>query len=145
MHHLAADREAAGTVGHHTLALCRADGRAEVGLARQAGLALPALRRIERNDVVTFLQGGDARADVDYDPRALVSEDHREEAFRIRTGTGEFIRMADAARLDLDQDLSGLGTIQVERHHLERLARRICNGRLGFHADPLLSVRAAYH
>ena len=37
---LAADREAAGAVGHHALALGRADRGAQVGLARQAGFAL---------------------------------------------------------------------------------------------------------
>src|SRR6185437_4572415 len=61
VHHLAADREPAGAVGHHALALGRADGRAEVGLAGEAGLALPALRRVERNDVIALFHRGDAR------------------------------------------------------------------------------------
>src|SRR6185312_8546806 len=145
MNHLAADREAAGAVGHHALALCRPDGRAEVGLARQAGLALPALRRVEGNDVIALLEGGDARSDINHDSRALVAEDHGEEPLRVRARAGELVRMADPARLDLDQHLPRLGTLQIERRDFERLARRICNGCLGFHADPLLSVRAAYH
>ena len=49
---LAAEREAARAVGHHALALRRADRRAQIGLARQAGLALPALGRVERDDVI---------------------------------------------------------------------------------------------
>src|SRR6185312_4876330 len=117
--HLAADREAAGAIRHYTLALRRPDRRAEVGLARQAGLALPALRRIERNDVIALFQRGDAWSDIDHDSRALVSEDHREEALRVRTRAGELIRMADPARLDLDQDLPALGTVQIERHDFE--------------------------
>jgi hypothetical protein len=52
---LAVEREAAGAVGHQALALRRADRGAQVGLARQARLALPAFGRVERNDVVALL------------------------------------------------------------------------------------------
>src|SRR6185437_15530824 len=128
VHFLPADREAAGAVRHHALALRRANRSAEVGLARQAGLALPALRRVERNDVITLLQRGHARSDVDHDTRALVAEDHREEPLRVGTRAGELIGVADPTRLDLDQDLPGLRALQVDRHDLERLAGRVRNG-----------------
>ena len=39
------------------------------------------------------------------DARALVPEDDREQAFRVTAGAGEFVRVADARGLDLDQDL----------------------------------------
>ena len=51
-HRIAVAAEAAGAVRHQALALRRADGGAQVGAARQAGFALPAFRRVERDDVV---------------------------------------------------------------------------------------------
>ena len=59
---------------HHALALGGADRGAEIGLARQAGGAGPAFRRVERNDVVAFLHRGHAGADVDDNAGALRRE-----------------------------------------------------------------------
>ncbi|KAG1248519.1 hypothetical protein G6F68_013765 [Rhizopus microsporus] len=53
---LAVVAEAAGAVGHHALALGGAHLLAEVGLAGQAELALAALGRVERDDVVARLE-----------------------------------------------------------------------------------------
>ena len=100
-------REAAGAVGHHALALGRADRRAEVGLARQAGFALPAFRRVERDDVVALLHRGHARPDLDHDAGALVAEDRPGRALRIGAGQRELVGVADPGRLDLDQHLAG--------------------------------------
>ena len=47
--------EAAGAVRHHALALRGADRGAQVRAARQTGFALPAFRRVERDDVVAEL------------------------------------------------------------------------------------------
>jgi hypothetical protein len=58
---LAVEREAARAVGHQSLALRRADLLAEVGLPRQAELALPALGRVERDDVVVLGERRHAR------------------------------------------------------------------------------------
>ena len=80
---LAAEREARGAVGHHALALGRADRGAKVGLARQARRALPAFGRVKRNDVVAFLHRGDAGADIDDDAGALMAEDRRKQPFRV--------------------------------------------------------------
>src|SRR5439155_14767496 len=44
---LAGERETAGAVRHYALALRRADRGTQIGLARQAGPALPAFRRVE--------------------------------------------------------------------------------------------------
>src|SRR6185503_3376329 len=112
--HLLADREAAGTVRHHSLALRRADRRAEIGLARQARLALPAFRCVERDDVIALLERRDAWADVDHYAGAFVSEDHREQPLRISARAGEFIRMADAGCAYLDEDLAGLRPIEID-------------------------------
>ena len=76
---LAVEREARGAVRHDALALRRTDGGAQIGLARQAGRALPAFGRVERNDVVALFHAGHARPDVDDDAGALVPEDGREQ------------------------------------------------------------------
>ena len=75
---LAVEREARGAVRHDALALRGADGGAQVGLARQAGRALPAFRRVERDDVIALLHAGHARSDVDDDAGALMAQDGRE-------------------------------------------------------------------
>src|SRR5262249_55015912 len=77
--------ETAGTVRHHALALCGADRGAEIGPARETGFALAAFRRVERNNVITRLQGAYTGSDLSHDPSALVAEDRREQTFRIGT------------------------------------------------------------
>ena len=68
--HLAAVAgEAAGAVRHHALALGGADRGAEVGALRQAGFALAAFGRVERDDVVADLDRGHAGADLAHDAR----------------------------------------------------------------------------
>src|SRR5262252_8659983 len=74
----APEREPRRPVGHDALPLGRADGRAQIGLARQTRRALPAFRRIERNDVVALLHARHARPDIDDDAGALVAENGRE-------------------------------------------------------------------
>src|SRR5262249_11616549 len=71
----AVERKTRGAVGHHALTLRRPDRRAQIGLARQAGGALPAFRRIEGDDVVPFLYAGHIRRDIDNDPGTFVTQD----------------------------------------------------------------------
>src|SRR5882724_6197092 len=52
----------------------------------------------------------------------LVTEDCGKEAFRIRARAGELIRVADARRLQLHQDFTGLRPVQIERDDFERFA-----------------------
>ena len=130
---LAADREAAGAIGHHALALRRADRGAEIGLARQARFALPAFRRVERDDVVTLLERCHSRADIYDDSRTLVAEDHREEPLGIGARTRELVRVADARRADFDQDFTGLRTVQLDGFHDQRLSGGIGDGGTRFH------------
>src|SRR6202521_1086593 len=139
MDHLLAHREAAGAVRHDALALGGADGGAQVGLARQARLALPALGRVERNHVITLAERADAGPHVHDDARALVPENHRKQTLRIGAGTGEFVRVAHAARADLHQHFAGLRAVQIHGHHFQRPSGGVRNGSLGFHASsPLL-------
>jgi hypothetical protein len=63
-----ADREAAAAIGHHALALCRANRRAQIRLARQARFALPAFRRVQRDHVIAGLERSHAAANIDHDP-----------------------------------------------------------------------------
>ncbi len=112
---LAVEREAAGAVGHHALALRCANGGAEIGLARQAGFALPAFRRVERNDVIALLDARHARPDVDDDAGTLMTQDRRKETFRIRARTREFVGVTDTGRFDLDQYFAGLRSRQAAR------------------------------
>ena len=67
-------REAARAVGHQAFALRGADRCTEIGLAAEAGFALPAFRRVERNDVIAFVQRLHARAGVDHHTRAFMPE-----------------------------------------------------------------------
>ena len=114
-------REAAGAVRHDPLALRGADGRAQVRLAREARWAIPAFGRVKRNDVIAFLDARHPRTDIDDDAGPLVAKDSRKETLRIGPRQCEIVGMADASRLDLDKDLSLLGTFKIELDDLERL------------------------
>ena len=119
----AAEREPAGAVGHHALALGRADRGAEIGLARQAGRALPAFRRVERDDVVALFDAGHPRPDIDDDAGALMAEDRRKQPLGIGPGQRVGVGMADAGRLDLDQHLAGFRPVEPHRLDRQRLSR----------------------
>ena len=101
-------------------------------------LALPAFRRVERNDVVALLQRGHAGADIDDDARALVAEDRREQPFRIGAGAGEFVGVADAGRLDLDQHLAGFRPVEIDRLDDEGVAGLV--GYRGASVHPAVSL-----
>src|SRR5712691_3235668 len=92
---LASKRKARGAIGHQALALRGADRGAEVGLARQARRALPAFRRVERNDVIALLHAGHAWPDVDHDAGALVAEHRREQPFGVGAGERELVGVTD--------------------------------------------------
>ena len=125
---LAVDREAARAVGHQALALRRADLLAEVGLSRQAELALPALGRVERDHVVAARAASSRPAPTStHDAGAFVAEDRREEALRVVAREREPVGVADAGRLHLDQHLAGARPFEVDgldRQRLRRPSRR---------------------
>ena len=130
---LPVEREARGAIGHDTLTLRRTDGGAQIGLARQTRRALPAFRRIERDDVVPFLDAGHARPDIDDNAGAFVAQDGREQTFRVGAGQRELVGVTDARGLDLDQHLGGFWPIELDFRDSERLALLQCNGGTGFH------------
>ena len=124
---LALVAEARGAVRHQALALRGADRGAEIGLLAQAAFALAAFRRVERDDVIAGLHGGDARADLADDAGALMAEDRGEDAFAVEAVERVGVGVADAGRLDLDQHFAGLRAFEIELDDLERL--------LGFEGD----------
>src|SRR5882724_3792357 len=130
---LAAEREARGAVGHHALPLGRADGGAEIGLARETGRALPAFRRVERNDVVAFLHRGDARPDLDHDAGALMPQNRGEQSFGVGTRERELVGVTDAGRFDLDHHFASLWPVEVDLHDLQRLGLLYCDRGAGLH------------
>jgi hypothetical protein len=97
-----------------TLVLLLTDGEAEVRALVPAVLALAALRREQRDDVIAGRYVRDAFADALDDPRALVPEHRRRVARRIGAGRGVEIRVADPACDKPDEHLPRLGLGEVE-------------------------------
>jgi hypothetical protein len=100
---------------------------------RQTRRALPAFRRIERNDVVALLHAGHTRPDIDDDAGALVAEDGREQSFRIRAGQREVVGVTDAGGFHLDQHFGGFRPVELDLRDGERLALLQRDGGTGFH------------
>src|SRR5882757_2457089 len=144
MDHLLADGESAGSVGHDALSLRGANRRAEIGLLREAGLALAALRGIERNDMVAFLDRCHAGSDIDDDAGSLVPENRGEQSLGIGAGAGKFIGMADTGRFDFHQYLSGARPLQIYHRDLERLAGGVGNCSFGFHKFPSVALELTW-
>src|SRR2546429_391570 len=69
--------------------------------------------RVERNDVIAFFHARAPRAGLDHDARALVAENRREQTLRVGPRAREFVGMANAGRLDLDQHFAGLRPLQL--------------------------------
>ena len=139
---LALVAEARGAVGHHALALGRADRGAEVGLLAEAAFALPAFRRVERDHMVARLHRGDARADLANDAGALMAEDRREDPLAVEAIERVGVGVANSGRLDLDQDFAGLGAFQIEFDDFERLLG--LKGDCGACLHPILLLRSSH-
>src|SRR5215204_309044 len=120
-HRVAVATEAAGAVRHHPLSLRGADGGAEVRAPRQAGFALAAFRRVERDDVLADLHRRHAGSDLAHDAGALVAEDRGELSLRIGPRQRVGVGVADAGRHDLDEDLARLWSLELDRLDRERL------------------------
>ena len=63
--------------------------------------------------MIARLEAGDAGADLGHHPGPFVAQDRRKQAFRILAGQREGIGMADAGRLDLDQNLTRLRPLEL--------------------------------
>jgi hypothetical protein len=118
---LAVVRKARSPVRHHALALGRAHGDAQVGLAGFAEQALAAFGGVQRDHVVAGHDAGHAFADLDHDARAFMPEHDRKQAFRIVAAEREGIGMADAGVGDLDQHLALARRRDIDLDDLQRL------------------------
>ncbi len=70
--------------------------------------------------MVAGLDAGDAGADLEHHAGAFMAEDRREQPLGVGARQGEFVGVADAGGLDLDQHLAGLRAGQIDLHHFER-------------------------
>jgi len=134
---LAIDRETRRAVGHQALALGAADGLAQVGLARQAELAVAALGRVEGDHVVARLQPGHAGAHLQHHAGALMAQDGGEQAFGVGAAEGVVVGVADAGGLHFHQHLAVPRAGQVDGFDGERGAGLPGDGSLGLHGDVL--------
>src|SRR5665213_2993184 len=118
---LALVAEARGAVGHQALALGGADRGAEIGLLAQAAFALAAFRGVERDHMIARLHRGDAQPDLADDAGALMAEDRGKDPLAVEAIERVGIGVADAGRLDLEQDFTGLGAFQIDFDDFKRL------------------------
>ena len=133
---LAIEGETGGSVRHQPLALGGADRLTQVCLGVQAIIAFPAFRGVERDNMITRLERGNASAYLQHNTGAFMAEDRREQPFRVSTRKGEFISMADTGGLDFHQHFTGLWTFKVNLHNLKRFASFESNSGAGFHSNP---------
>lgn len=78
--------------------------------------------------MVAFFDRGHAGSNIDDHARTLMAENGGEEAFRIGAGQSEFIRVADAGCLDLDQNFAGTRSIEMNGGDFKRFAGRNGDG-----------------
>ena len=142
---LAIERKARGTIGHQPLTLGRAHGTTQVGLAREAEFTLATLSGVERNDMVTRLDAGDALTHRFDNTGAFMTQYRGEQAFRVSTGKRVSIRMANTGRHHTYQYLSRLGVLNVNLGQFKGLARSYSNGGTRFHGRLLLLSNEITH
>jgi hypothetical protein len=99
----------------------------------QAEVAGPALRCIERDDVIADLEVFDAITYFNDNTRTLVTENCREGAFWIITRQGKSIGVADTRSLDLYHHLSGGGPADVYLGYFQWLSGFKCYCGSAFH------------
>ena len=83
--------------------------------------------------MVARCDGGDARPDLADDACALMAEDRREQPLAVEPVQRVGVGVADAAGLDLDQDLARPRAFEVEFDDLELLLRFEGDGGTGLH------------
>src|SRR5690554_5537814 len=130
---LAIKRKARGAIGHQPLPLGRAHGATQVGLAREAEFTLATLSGVERNDMVTRLDAGDALTHRFDNTGAFMTQYRGEQTFRVSTGKRVSIRMAYTSRHHTYQYLSCLGVLNINLGQFKGLARSYSNGGTRFH------------
>ena len=85
--------------------------------------------------MVAGLQALYARADFANDASPFMTEDDREQTFRVRAGARELVRVADASGHDLHQHFARARAFEVHLDDLKRLVGSKRNGSAGFHGS----------
>ncbi len=93
--------------------------------------------------MIALRDAGDAGPDIDDHARALMAQDGGKDTFRIGTGQGEFVGMANARGLDFDQHLAGLRAFELNGFDRQRLAGLMGNCGTYIH-DFILPVRLCF-
>src|SRR5712672_4203353 len=118
---LALIAKARGAVRHQPLALGGADRGAEIGFLAQAAFALAAFRRVKRDHMIARLHRNHACADLANNAGALMTEDRRKDSFAVEAVKGVGVGVADAGRLDFNQDFAGLWPIEIKLDDFKQL------------------------
>ena len=130
---LAVARQPRRAVGEVAAVLLLANRQAEVGPGAAAVNALSALRREERDDVVSGLHEPHSLADPLDHARALVPEHGGRVPGRIGAGSGVEIRVANAARLQPHERLTRPRLGELDLLNLERLTEFLQHRRAYLH------------
>jgi hypothetical protein len=93
--------------------------------------------------VITGLQRRHAGTDLYHYAGAFMPQDRWKQALAVETVQRIGVGVADAGRLDLDQDLAGARTFQVNLNDFEGLLGFECDGGAGLHGISLLKTRQA--
>ena len=120
--------EAAGTVWHQALPLSRTNRLTQVGFARSTELTLAAFGGVQRNHMVAHLNTGDAFTDRFNNTATFVTQNRREDTFRIITRQSERVGMAYAGGDDLHTDLTCFRRCDLYFFNGQRLAGFPGNG-----------------
>ena len=132
----AADRHAAFAVGHQSLTLGGADGRAQIGLAAETGLALATFGNVERDDVVADFEALHVFTHFHHHAGAFVAKHAGEESFGVFARESEGVGMADAGGLNFHHDLVGAGCVQVDFYDFKGCAGFYGESCASFHKSP---------
>src|SRR5690606_1285456 len=95
----------------------------KIRLARQAIGALAALRGVQGNDMIAGLECRNPGANLHHYASAFMAQYGWKQSFRILAGKREQIRMANARRLDLYQNLAGSRPVELNHFHCQRRPR----------------------
>ena len=83
--------------------------------------------------MIALLHACHAATDIDDNAGALMTENGREQPFRIGAGERELVGVANARGLDLDQNLAGFRTIEIDFRDRKRLGLLQGDSGTGFH------------
>src|SRR5215208_2799488 len=124
------------------LVLLLADGQAKVGLGRLAVGAFAALGREQRDDVIAGRQAGDPLARRLDHAGALVPQHGRRVAGRVGAAGGVEVGVADAARGQAHQNLTGPRSVELDVLDDERLGELLEYRGADLHRRRTLTQRA---